>query len=65
MRVAAYSFGPSTVVYGLATVSKKVNPEAIRHTPKRNAQKVAIFVAAINQKPPTATIKSPVMMPPL
>ena len=35
------------------------------HTPSRNAQKAAIFVAGMNQKPPTATISSPAMMPPL
>ena len=52
MRVAAYRWSPSTVVYGLATVSRKVSPAAMMHTPSRNAQKALMWVAGINQKPP-------------
>ena len=43
MRVAAYSSGPSTVVYGLAMVSRKVRPAAMMQTPSRNAQKEAMW----------------------
>ena len=35
MRVAAYFGSPSTVVYGLAIVSRNVRPLAITHTPKQ------------------------------
>src|SRR5450759_992151 len=65
MRVAAYLGSPSTVVYGLAIVSRKVRPLAITHTPTRYAQNCAICVAGMNQDPPAATISSPVIMPPL
>jgi len=34
-------------------------------TPRRKAQKAAMCVAGMNQRPPTATIASPTMMPPL
>ncbi len=65
IRVAAYRGSPSTVVYGLATVSRNVSPEAITQTPNRNAQNALMPVAGMNQNPPAATISSPAMMPPL
>ena len=77
MRVAAYVLAPSTVVYGLAMVSRNVSPVAIRQTPARKATNAAVAdtvpsctmalmcVAGMNQNPPAATISSPVMMPPL
>src|ERR1035437_5514767 len=77
MRVAAEVGGPSTVVYGLAIVSRNVRPVAIRHTPARKATNAVVAdtvpsctmewigVAGMNQNPPAATISSPVMLPPL
>ncbi len=77
IRVAAYRRSPNTVVYGLAMVSRNVSPVAMTHTPVRKATKAMLadtlpcftselmYVAGTNQKPPTATSSSPVMMPPL
>src|ERR1039458_2648950 len=77
IRVAAYLRAPSTVVYGLAMVSRNVSPVAMMQTPARNATNAVVgetlpwctmalmCVAGMNQKPPAATISSPVMMPPL
>ncbi len=38
LRLAANLGSPNTVVYGLATVSKKVSPEKIMSRPNKNAQ---------------------------
>src|ERR1019366_7396306 len=77
MRVAAEVLAPSTVVYGLAIVSRNVSPVAMMQTPARKATNAVvadtvpactmalICVAWMNQNPPAATISSPVMMPPL
>jgi hypothetical protein len=46
-------------------VSRKVRPAAIVQTPRRKAQNCAIFIAGMNQNPPAATIRRPVMIPPL
>ena len=46
-------------------VSRNVRPAAIMQTPRRKAQNEAICVAGMNQKPPTATMSKPAMMPPL
>src|ERR1035441_9382736 len=70
IRVAAYVLAPSTVVYGLAMVSRNVSPVAIRQTPARKATNAVvddtvpsctmalICVAGMNQNPPAATIRS-------
>ena len=50
MRVAPYSSGPNTVVYGLAMVSRKVRPAAMMQTPSKKAQKDPMCVAGMNQK---------------
>ena len=58
-------------------VSRNVSPVAIAQTPARNATNAVLdetlpwctmalmWVAGMNQKPPTATISRPAMMPPL
>ena len=42
MRVAAYRGSPSTVVYGLAMVSRNVRPVAMAQTPARNATNAVV-----------------------
>ena len=42
MRVAAYVLAPSTVVYGLAMVSRNVSPVAMRQTPARKATNAVV-----------------------
>ena len=66
-----YVLAPSTVVYGLAIVSRNVSPVAMMQTPARKATNAVvedtvpsctmalICVAGMNQKPPAATISSP------
>src|SRR3954469_13101591 len=75
IRVAANRGAPSTVVYGFAIVSRNVSPVAIVQTPARNPTNAIfadtlpectselIYVAGMNQNPPTATSTSPMMMP--
>src|ERR1051326_6559155 len=75
MRNAAYCFGPRTVVYGLAMVSRNVSPVAIAQTRARYAMKAVVgetppvctmplmLVAGRNHKPPRATTSRPAIMP--
>ncbi len=63
MRAAPISGGPSTVVYGLATVSKKDNPEATTNRPTKKMSNVPIAVAGIAHKEPMATKIKPIIIP--
>ncbi len=53
-RCSDVSFGPSMVMYGFATVSRKVAPAARMNNAARNNPNVLPDAAGINNKAPAA-----------